>query len=282
MQEPEEESELSPKSNEKGKKREPGIGNGKGRMAGNNTFPSLSRASPAALEEAQDLSRYMMDAPPLPNEIGRPKSSSSKDKGKGKAVDAPTVTTIPQVKSPETANRKSTSSSFAAKKITASVERRIANYTTTHPAGWFDDLPPINEELFRDSPHKEYKMVLIHTARCGVCLQYNKGTLFMCAACTVSICERCADTKCGFADADAAKGAAEDDDVVMEGAADGKAAEDGKSRKLDWGGPYHEAFRGAYHEWKAGGGKEGAFASTGGVEFKASGGKPGGRKRKAT
>ena len=277
MQQVEQGTELSPKSKENGKEKETGKRNG--RTAGKNTFLSPSCPSLAELAESNNMSRYIVDAPPLSNLGNRPESSSSRDKGKGKAVDALILSRTPQVKPPTNTVSKEALSSFATERVVASVERRVANYAVTHPFGWFDGLPPVNEELFQDSPHKEYKMVLIHTARCGVCLQYNKGTLFMCAACTVSICEGCANGKCGVTANNTAAG---DDDVVMGDAGDGGAGESVEARKLDWCGPYHEVFRGAYLEWKTEGVKASAFTSTGGVEFKAGGGKQGGRKRKAT
>ena len=273
----EQETELSPKSKEKSNENETGKGNG--RTAGNNTFLSPTHQIHAELAESNDMSRYIVDAPPLPNQGNGPESSCSRGKGKGKAADALFLSATPLVKAPTSTVDKEAPSSFAAERVVASVKRRVANYAVTHPFGWFDDLPPVNEELFQDSPHKEYKMVLIHTARCGICLQYNKGTLFMCAACTVSICEGCADGKCGVT---ATNNAAGDDDVVMDNAGEGEAGESADARKLDWYGPYHEVFRRAYLEWKTEGVRTGAFTSTRGVEFKAGGGKQGGRKRKAT
>ena len=149
-------------------------------------------------------------------------------------------------------------------------------------------------------------MVLIHTARCNVCVHYNKGTLFMCADCTVSICEGCADQKSGgglgdglageevemaeapstseVADARTIVAAAEPTkgggDVIATTA--GEEAISATEHKLDWCGPYHEIFSSAYLEWKAAGGSRESFVSTEGVEFKPSGCKQGGRKRKAT
>jgi hypothetical protein len=52
--------------------------------------------------------------------------------------------------------------------------------------------------------------------------------------------------------------------------------------RLDWCGPYHEVFRGAYLEWKAASGGKDGFVSAEGVEFKPSTGKKSGRKGKAT
>jgi hypothetical protein len=133
-------------------------------------------------------------------------------------------------------------------------------------------------------------------------VQYNKGTLFMCADCTVSICEGCAERKVGVEDvaagkevemmeanntdevADASTIATAErtntaGDVVTKMAGMGVDATEGT---LDWCGPYHEIFRSAYLEWKAAGGGREGFVSTDGVEFKPSACKQGGRKRKAT
>jgi hypothetical protein len=294
----EDEDNVSMMPKEKGKGRE--TGNGKSKAAGSTIwFPNLSRSGLAELMQPEDLSRYVVDAPPLPGQSNAPESSSSRDKGKGKAPDARSLLSTHQIEALTTPSTKKAPNTYTTKKIQSSVERRFANYGVTHPPGWFDDLPPINEDLFKDSPHREYRMVLIHTARCNVCIQYNKGTLFMCADCTVSICEGCADSKCGVAIADAANAAAGKDDVVMADAGEeergaenfvgreivaGDAGEagGGTERKLNWCGPYHEVFRAAYLEWKAEGVKDCGFTSTVGVEFKLSAGKQGGRKRKAT
>ena len=285
----EDETKISPKSKEKGKEKETVKDNGKTAKSGA-MFPNLARTCPANLQEREDLSRYVVDAPPLPQQDDRAEESS-KDKGKGKASETPSSSATLFAGSLATPGPKPKACAFQTKKVAASVERRASNYAVHHPSGWFDDLPPINEDLFLDSPHKEYKMVLIHTARCNVCLQYNKGTLFMCAACTVSICEGCADIKSGVSVANGDDG----DDVVMAGAGkEGRAEEDAgvtttedageaaDARKLDWCGPYHEIFRDAYLEWTVAEGARKGFTSSGGVAFKTSTGKQGGRKRKAT
>jgi len=258
-------------------------------------FPNQASSSSINLLASEDMSHYIVDAPPLYPQEDAPKPPSSKDKGKGKATDdlSSSLATETQPRPPP--SRRAPKSDHLAKNLASSVERRLANYAVSHPPGWFDDLPQINEELFKDSPHKEYKMVLIHTARCNVCLRYNKGTLFLCADCTVSICEGCADRKCDDGAANDAVG--DGDDVVMATVeetggedvigttscvgATGEAA-DVTEPRLNWCGPYHEVFRDAYLEWKAVGGGNDGFVSAECVEFKPKTSKKGGRKGKAT
>jgi hypothetical protein len=128
----------------------------------------------------------------------------------------------------------------------------------------------------------------------------------MCADCTVSICEGCADQKSGVGIEDATAGkevemaeATSTDEVAdastIVAAAEptnaggdvvattaGEEAISATEHTLDWCGPYHEVFSSAYLEWKAAGGSREGFVSTEGVEFKPSSCKQGGRKRKAT
>jgi hypothetical protein len=256
-------------------------------------FPHLARSSPINLLEPEDMSRYIADAPPLHPQEEPTKSPSSKDKGKGKATDNLVSPLATNAQTSATPSRRAPKNQHPAEKLASSVKRRLANYAISHPPGWFDDLPQINEELFKDSPHKEYKMVLIHTARCNVCLQYNKGTLFLCADCTASICDGCADRKC---DDGAANGVAGDDVVVATAketsgensigttgyVGTAREAADVTAPRLDWCGPYHEVFRGAYLEWKAATGVKDGFVSAEGVELKSGTRKKGGGTEKAT
>jgi hypothetical protein len=280
--------------------------NAKGRPTGGIViFQNLTPTRRAELLKSEDLSRYVVDAPPL---VGQTRTCppSLKCKGKGKATDPHTLSSTRGTEVISTPRQTVAPESYAAKRIGSSVERRVANYAINHPPGWFNALPPINEDLFQDRSHKEYKMVLIHTARCNVCVQYNKGTLFMCADCTVSICEGCADHKSGVGVVEDVAGrkevemteATSVDEVVVAStvaAAEGTNVDGGdvvtkmagegvvaaRERALDWCGPYHEVFRSAYLEWKAAGGGREGFVSMEGVEFKPSTYKQGGRKRKA-
>jgi hypothetical protein len=292
VQPPRYDTKISPKPKEKFKGKETRKGKGK-QIASKVIFPNLARSSSVNLLEPEDMSRYIADAPPLYSQEDAPKSPSSKDKGKGKATDNLFSPLVAETQTLATPGRRAPKNQYPAEKLASSVERRLANYAISHPPGWFDDLPQINEELFKDSPHKEYKMVLIHTARCNVCLQYNKGTLFLCTDCTASICDGCADQKC---DDGAASGVAGDDVVVATAketsgedaigttsyvGTTGEAV-DVTEPRLDWCGPYHEVFRGAHLEWKAAIEVKDGFVSAEGVEFKSGTSKKGGRKEKAT
>lgn len=125
----------------------------------------------------------------------------------------------------------------------------------------------------------------------------------MCADCTVSICEGCADRKSGASIGDTVTGRdvkmtdATNTDAVAEistfhimdqsptrreiGTETTGTGADGGKGKLDWCGPYHEVFRSAYLEWKAAHKGHDGFVSAEGVEFMPGTGRQGGRKRKA-
>ena len=143
-----------------------------------------------------------------------------------------------EVKGKQRASSSSQLPSTCPSPSTPDLARRVQRYTSTFTsqAARFStlDMPTVNESLFVEGPHLEYKLVAVHTARCNVCGRNNTTQMFECVECTVCICEGCAgkyaSTKAPSSASPGLKGMITPGFEVL--------------------GPYHETFKPVFREWK--------------------------------